>query len=719
MVSEPLGSRRFVAGSFVLLSVLICCLCPTTTVATAAGPEGTRHTKEDKTLGGGYDEEEMKELRRNLRELQEDVQTILKKVQQSEELHEGTYSARTWFEWFMGSEPEAPAPEAPMGPREACMNFFECFTACTVMAFRSAKMVWLSVTLPILGERAEWMAAVASTYLPMNNFIEVVRSLCLIIMCYQLAKAIIPAPIFEVLMQMILSPFTLTRAIIWSMVDFLGTACFKEAWGNLKEYWKIQNSDKDEGMARDQTKDGQKRTHTSRSPTKSVGGAPLKDFCPTRRTIRSKKDLNVVMENVKFQISDEFSRIHALLHSLDDTDAATARFAAFLRKECAKITNSETLPQSSHTAQACGLKIQNLWDGVVTKTHQYFAAAGGDVFASLQELQGLRKEAGEDLPQYIARYISTWANLEPSVPEPKAIEVLLPVLPRDFVRNMSGQSIHETTLDQVARAFRNYNEWLTNAQQQQVQAPLRQFRAQDQGRAPPFRRDMRQDQPRGRQFVQRETRRCFICGKQGHLAAQCPTRRTVHEVNAPEGFELALPPQTTVQGQEVQHNREPNEIQPETPEQVFHDEGSDVEESALRNESVNVFSIAKAGNPFVAKKIHITFQFTDKHKKSQPVKTLVDTGSCANVISFSTLQKLGYAKADLIHDSGVPTALTGFAGEDARTLGGIFLKVRLGRVTREVPFIVMNDVLTHCILGMPAIDAFDFHIRGRARAVSF
>ena len=149
----------------------------------------------------------------------------------------------------------------------------------------------------------------------------------------------------------------------------------------------------------------------------------------------------MVMENVKFQISDEFARIHALLHSLDDTDAATARFVAFLRKD------SETLPQSSHTAQACGLKIQNLWDGVATKAHQYFAAAGGDVFASLQELQGLRKEAGEDLPQYIARYISTWANLEPSVPEPKAIEVLLPVLPRDFVRNMSGQSIHETTLD--------------------------------------------------------------------------------------------------------------------------------------------------------------------------------------------------------------------------------------------------------------------------------
>ena len=195
----------------------------------------------------------MKELRRNLRELQEDVQTILKKIQQSEELREGTYGARTRFEWFMGSEPEAPAPEAPMGPREACMNFFECFTACTAMAFRSAKMVWLSVTLPILGERAEWMASGASTYLPTNNFVEVVRSLCLIVMCCQLAKAVTPAPTFDVLMQMILSPFTLTRAIIWSIVDSLGNACFKEAWGNFKKYWKKLN----QGTARNQTEDGQ------------------------------------------------------------------------------------------------------------------------------------------------------------------------------------------------------------------------------------------------------------------------------------------------------------------------------------------------------------------------------------------------------------------------------------------------------------------------------
>ena len=689
-------------------------------VDAAAGKEGTRGFEENKTLENGYDAEEMKELRKDLRELQEDVRAILKRIQRSEEYQEETSDARNWYEWFMGVETETSAPEAPMGPREACRNFYECFAACTVMSLRMARLMWLSVTLPILGEKAEWIVSLASTYLPMNNFIEVIRSLCLIAMCYQLMKAIIPKPVFDVLIQMILSPFTLVCVIIWSIVDFVGDACFKEAWKNLKDYWKMEDQEEDEGTTSDQTQGEQSRARTSKTPMKSVEGAPLKDFCPSRQTIRSKKDLAGVMENVKFQISDEFARVHALLHSLDDTDAATARFAAFVRRECAKITNSETLPQSSRKAQACGLKIQNLWDKIVNKAHQYFAAAGGDVFASLQELQALRKETGEDLPQYIARYVSTWANLEPSVPEAKAIEVLLPVLPRDFVRSMSAQSIHETTLTQVAKAFRNYDEWLMNAQQQRVvQPPQRQFRAQEQWRAQPWRGEAKQEAYRGRPFMQREARRCFNCGKTGHLAARCPARRTVQEIIAPEGFETAPAPHIVLQGQQPQQDQVQSEIQPGEPEQVFHDEGSDVEETVHRNESVSVFSIAKAGNPFVAKKIHITFQFTDKHKKIQPVKTLVDTGSCANVISFSTLQKLGYAKTDLIHDSGVPSSLAGFTGEDTRTLGGIFLKVRLGRVTREVPFIVMGDVLTHCILGMPAIDAFDFHIRGKTRSLSF
>ena len=719
MVSELSGSRRHPAGLFVLLIISICLLCSTTTVAAAEGAEGTRNTKGDKTLGDGYDKEEMKELRKNLRELQEDVQAILETIRHSETLHERSNGTRTWREWFLGTETETPAPEAPMGPHEACKNFYECFAACTVMSLRMMKMVWLSVTLPILGENAEWVVSSISTYLPMNNFIETIRSLCLIAMGYQLARAVIPAPVFEVLIQMLMSPFTLTRVIIWSIVDFVGNACFKEAWGNLKEYWEREDSDEDEGTTDTQDRREPDRTPTNEGRTKTDEGTSIKDFCPSKRTIRSKKDLTGVIENVKFQIGDEFARIHALLQSLDDTDAATTRFAAFVRKECAKITKAETLPQNSKRARICGIKIKGIWGQVTTKAHQYFAATGGDVFASLQELQGLRKEAGEDLPQYIARYASTWANLEPSVPESKAIEVLLPALPRDFVRSMSGQSIHETTLTQVARAFRNYNEWLTNAQQQQVQPPQRQFRAQEQWRAQPWKRDMRQEAARGRPFMQRETRRCFNCGKPGHLAAQCPIRRTVQEVNIQGGFDTALVPHVTHQEHDVQHSQGQNEIQPEMPEQIFHDEGSDVEESTHRNESVSVFSIAKTGNPFVAKKIHITFHFKDKNKKDQSVKTLVDTGSCANVVSFSTLQKLGYTKADLINDSGVPSALAGFTGEDTRTLGGIFLKVRLGRVTREVPFIVVGDVLTHCILGMPAIDAFDIHIRGKARAVSF
>ena len=218
----------------------------------------------------------------------------------------------------------------------------------------------------------------------MNNFIEVIRSLCLIVMCYQLAKAIIPAPIFDVLMQMILSPFTLTRAIIWSIVDFLRTACFKEAWGNLKECWKIQS----QSTIGNQNRDRQKQPCTSRNRGRTVSAdeAPLKGFCPSRRAVRSKKDLTGVAENVKFQVADEFARVHALLQSLDDKDAPTARFLVFVRQECSKIANAETLPQSSQKARACGVEVEDLWDKVIVKAQRYFTAAKNDIFASLQEL---------------------------------------------------------------------------------------------------------------------------------------------------------------------------------------------------------------------------------------------------------------------------------------------------------------------------------------------
>ena len=127
---------------------------------------------------------------------------------------------------------------------------------------------------------------------------------------------------------------------------------------------------------------------------------------------------------------------------------------------------------------------------------------------------------------------------------------------------------------------------------------------------------MRRVAQRDRPFGQRETKRCFNCGEQEHLAAQCPNRRAAQEVNVAEGFEAAIVPHMASQEQELRYDRVQNGIQPETSEQIFHDEGSDGEESVHRNESVSVFSIAKTTTPFVTNKIHIRFQFMDKHKKS-------------------------------------------------------------------------------------------------------
>ena len=90
-------------------------------------------------------------------------------------------------------------------------------------------------------------------------------------------------------------------------------------------------------------------------------------------------------ENVKFPVADEFAWVHALLRSLDDKDAATARFLVFVRKECSKIAN-QRLSLKAPRRHVHAVSKLNLWDKVIVKAQGYFAAAKNDIFASLQEL---------------------------------------------------------------------------------------------------------------------------------------------------------------------------------------------------------------------------------------------------------------------------------------------------------------------------------------------
>ena len=373
-----------------------------------------------------------------------------------------------------------------------------------------------------------------------------------------------------------------------------------------------------------------------------------------------------------------------------------------------------------------------------------------DSIESYEELTQVRRYREERLQDFVDRLVTKWKTLTPKISDARFLRVLKQHFPREFLQGLHDLNLDEVKVNTVIEKWNNFCKWTAPPANRAAPRATQPTAA----RVQPVRRDARQNpqqgQQQGQQQGRQDERRCYRCNQPGHLFAQCPlnapgryNRRAVQEVNVPEGYELTPAPYNAQWEQEGRCDREPpspcaqcgerhwtshcpsrqpsssSHAEAEAPRQVFHDEGSDTEESTRRTESVSVFSIAKTGTPFIAKKIHITFQFTNRDKKVQPVKALVDTGSCANVVSFSALQKLGYAKTDLIHDAKVPSALAGFAGEDARTLGGIFLKVRLGSVTRDIPFIVMNDVLTHCIIGMPAIDAFDLHIRGRARAVSF
>ena len=145
---------------------------------------------------------------------------------------------------------------------------------------------------------------------------------------------------------------------------------------------------------------------------------------------------------------------------------------------------------------------------------------------------------------------------------------------------------------------------------------------------------------------------------------------------------------------------------------------SDTEEAPQSN-SITVWSVSKKDTAFVGRKITIPFDVTTKNKTRRPVKCLIDSGACANVIPFDMVRRLGYGERDLLKNVGEPKTLCGYDGNCTNTLGGIKLRIKLGNSEREIPFVVVPDGRSGTILGIPGLDVFDFKIRPRTRTISF
>ena len=217
--------------------------------------------------------------------------------------------------------------------------------------------------------------------------------------------------------------------------------------------------------------------------------------------------------------------------------------------------------------------------------------------------------------------------------------------------------------------------------------------------------------------------RCSNCHRFGHSARDCPLPKAralnVNEAKASEDESGSAPngahdaegqSETPAPAQEIKEQ--------EAEKEIFPDEGSSVEDESQIG-SINVFEVSKKPSPFVAKKIHVSFQFQQKNKKYHSLKCLIDTGSCGNLIPLKLLRGMGYSVDDVQKNKGEPETLSGFNGSCTDTLGSITLKTRLGSALRQVTFLVVPDCIPSCILGMPALSAFDLNVSTKNRTLFF
>ena len=80
-------------------------------------------------------------------------------------------------------------------------------------------------------------------------------------------------------------------------------------------------------------------------------------------------------------------------------------------------------------------------------------------------------------------------------------------------------------------------------------------------------------------------------------------------------------------------------------------------------------------------------------------RILVDTGSSADIILKSTLERMGICPSEIAEE---PNSVVGLSGEATMTLGTINLSVKAGSMTKIVEFLVIDrPALYNAIVGTP------------------
>ncbi|KAF8107172.1 hypothetical protein N665_0125s0002 [Sinapis alba] len=95
------------------------------------------------------------------------------------------------------------------------------------------------------------------------------------------------------------------------------------------------------------------------------------------------------------------------------------------------------------------------------------------------------------------------------------------------------------------------------------------------------------------------------------------------------------------------------------------------------------------------------------------MRLLVDTGSSADILFKSTLERMGI---DLAEITEKPILFVGFSGEAMMTLGFIYLAVKAGSITKNLEFLVIDfPVSYNAIMGTPWLNSMraiplNFHL---------
>jgi hypothetical protein len=175
-------------------------------------------------------------------------------------------------------------------------------------------------------------------------------------------------------------------------------------------------------------------------------------------------------------------------------------------------------------------------------------------------------------------------------------------------------------------------------------------------------------QTNNQQTAQQDRRKCFNCGREGHIQARCPNRR--HDTNA-LGEDLQEPPTINDLFKELQQE----------PELLVQ------EEETTRRKFQNITAIGITSNP-TALHAYLTIE-------GQQYKTLIDTGASISLMSQEVLQDIGKQ----VQEADTTSAMT--ADRTMTDIIGLVHKVKIQLADLTVPFTfrVMGKTSYPVILG--------------------